>query len=43
MDYIQDSGYIKASFFSDYKLMDIWSIDYMHWWDPLYGLFKWFN
>lgn len=33
MDYIQDSGYIKASFFSDYKLMDIWSIDYMHWWD----------
>ncbi len=33
MDYEQDRGKIKASFFSVYKLEDIYSIDYMHWWD----------
>jgi hypothetical protein len=33
MDYEQDRGYIKASFFSDYKVSDVFSVDYMHWWD----------
>jgi hypothetical protein len=33
MDYEQDRGYIKASFFSDYKLPDVFSIEHMHWWD----------
>ena len=33
MDFEQDRGYIKASFFSDYKLQDIYSVEYMHWYD----------
>lgn len=33
MDYEQDRGKIKASFFSVYKLEDIYSVEYMHWWD----------
>lgn len=33
MDYEQDRGYIKASFFSDYKVADVFSKKYMHWWD----------
>lgn len=33
MDYIQDKGYIKASFLSDYKIKNIFYIKYMHWYD----------
>lgn len=33
MDYLEDVGYIKASFLSDYGIKDIWSVKYMHWWD----------
>jgi hypothetical protein len=33
IDYEQDRGYIKASFFSDYKIPDVFSIEHLHWWD----------
>lgn len=33
MDFEQDRGKIKASFFSVYKVEDVFSIKYMHWWD----------
>lgn len=33
MDYEQDRGLINASFFSDYKLQNIFDIEYMHYYD----------
>lgn len=33
MDFEQDKGRIKASFFTDYKIADVFSVEYMHWWD----------
>lgn len=32
MDFEQDKSYIKASFFTDYNIPDIYKTD-MHWWD----------
>lgn len=32
MDFKQDEGYIKASFFTDYGIANIYKTD-MHWWD----------